>query len=61
MKHKIGDKVRIVSNISDHGFKIGEEVEVCKYMARGNGGVGEYIAKSESDYWFLHPSDLEKI
>tara|TARA_R110000822_G_scaffold302403_1_gene426598 strand:- start:105 stop:278 length:174 start_codon:yes stop_codon:yes gene_type:complete len=57
MKNKVGDKVKIVSNESDHGFAIGSHVEITKV----NPKLKEYVAKDDNDWWWLKPKDVEEI
>jgi hypothetical protein len=56
MKHKVGDTVRIIGNISEHHFLIGEEIKIIKVNHI------EYYCKGDShDYWHCQEEDVQGI
>lgn len=60
MKYKIGDKVKIISNLSKHGFKIGEVV-VIKYVANSGDGTPYHAwnTSMKAQNWFLSEGEIE--
>jgi hypothetical protein len=58
MKHKTGDKVKIIDNTCSHQFKLGEIVEISSV----NDERLEYFASSDDGaYWFLKEADCEAV
>lgn len=61
MKHKVGDKVKIIANTSGHQFKIGEETvitQVCDYfqdVRHHHYGAKDTAGKT----WFFYESETE--
>lgn len=72
MKYNVGDRVRVVDNLTNHKFKIGQEVTVIKlqpwngriFSCRGDDGeswaiMNEEVEPEELDETFLQ--SLKKI
>lgn len=57
MKYKVGDRVRIVSNYSGHGFNIG--TEVCIRSVDKNDDY--YAADDNGETWFINHQECEAI
>lgn len=53
MKFKKGDKVRIISNVSMHHFKIGEVVTIKSIDNE------YYLAYGDSWHWYINDSECE--
>ncbi len=60
MKDLIGKEVRIIANVSGHGYKIGEKVRVIN-RARGNrGGEAMFICRNKIDLQYdVYKSDMQ--
>jgi|GEM_PF-4255426 len=57
MKHKIGDKVKIIDNTCSHQFKLGEIVKIISVNAERL----EYFASNGRMSWFLLDNDCEAV
>lgn len=59
MKAKVGDKVRIIGNMSGHGFLDGEVVMISEKQGHKGRYKTEFL--DGSDYWFIVDADFEPI
>ena len=55
-KYKEGDKVRVIDNTKDHGFKTGEVITLIVQSEDD----GSWYAKNK-DYWYVSELDIEPI
>ena len=55
MKHKIGDKVRIIAHTHNHHFKIGDIVTIISVSIKDN----TYDAKLDSQSWYIFENDCD--
>ena len=55
MKFKVGDKVKIVENQADHGFKIGEIVEIVKM----DDTEVPYRCSNGEENWWVREEDIK--
>lgn len=61
-KFEVGDKVRIISNISNHEFSIGDIVEVIeKIVPIKYEKVGYRMKDVVGDWWWVYESDVEAV
>jgi len=61
MKYKVGDNVRIVANIHNHGFQIGDVVVIYKIEA-ANMSMKGYMASSETQKdWWIYDDEIEAL
>lgn len=61
IRYKVGEHVKIIDNLCEHQFKIGEIVEIISIF-EDNGLIDE--AKSlvdEDDIWCICEEEVEKI
>ena len=58
-KFKVGDKVRVVSNINNHEFDIGEIITITGVCEKTKDQ--EYIADGSSDWWYVLESELDWV
>jgi hypothetical protein len=59
-KFKVGSKVRIIDNISNHGFDKGDIVSITKIFEDSTGG-DHYRADSKEDFWYVVDEELEEV
>lgn len=57
MKYRVGDKVRIINNINNHDFPIGEVVTISCI----NEDDQDYRAESHYGYWYVTDEELEPV
>ena len=58
MDYKIGDKLTIIGNKSEHEFEIGKKVIVTETFYDNEDP--NFKAESKTDYWFIYfESDVE--
>ena len=55
--YKVGDKVRIIRNLTGHGFEMGEIVTVSSLQDDGRINTCE----SSFDYFFVVDEEVERI
>ena len=56
MKHKVGDKVVVISNISNHGFDLGDVVTIMEITNNGH-YYSEEVHKCYG--WFINEDECE--
>lgn len=61
MKYKVGDRVRVISNKSDHDFKVGVTVVVSDAKYNTYDEEDEYTCMLGLDVWYLGASELELV
>jgi len=60
MENLIGKKVKIVANMANHGFKIGEEVTIMNINNQGGCGGALYNAKNRRNQQYqVYESDFK--
>ena len=57
MKYNVGDKLRIIANIGQHGFEIGEKVTITSC----NPENPDYTAEGEDDEWWVLDGELANL
>lgn len=57
MQVKIGDKLKVVANVSSHGFKIGQFVDVVEIAPT----VGSPVCTDGQVNYALHDSEYELV
>lgn len=58
---KFGQKVKVVENISSHGFDIGEEIEVLYISSCEDNYVTSFIGINEKgERWFLEEKEVKQ-
>ena len=55
MKFKKGDTVRVISNMSTHGFKIGELLTIKSVNNK------DYLAYRDGDCWYIYDDECEPV
>lgn len=58
LRFKVGDKVTIIDNLSDHHFAIGETVEICKLITTDT-SKPHYNARNARASWFIAEEDCK--
>lgn len=63
MKFKVGDKVKVVKNDSNHGFDIDTVVNIVKAFPGGEGLYPQYFAQSAPGRftWFVLEEEIEHL
>mgnify|MGYP003638591981 CR=1 FL=1 len=57
-KFKKGQRVRVVKNTSDHGFKIGIDVKITLCFKDSQ---NDYFCRNGTASWFVRDEDIEAI
>lgn len=59
---KFGQKVKVVENISNHGFDIGEEIEVFYISSSEDNYITSFIGINEKgERWFLEEKEVKQF
>ena len=61
IEYKVGDKVKIKSNVTGHGFKIGQIVTVCEVQdyEYGNNRIERCQGDDDDRIWCVVNEDVE--
>lgn len=59
LRHKEGQKVKVIDKKNGHKFKIGEIVEITGVDSSANDGKGDYKCSNGINYWYLTDDEVE--